>query len=250
MIELLVTVSIVALIIALLMPALGQARTNTHVTECMSSMHHLAIGYAAYQLNHDGYLMGGMPANHPEAFVRNGGGEAPIKDGALWPYVERLIYYKCPEDIADFDNPDEIDENLRSYVLPGVLNGEGWNSAAQGGTNQYSNIVNPSAQLLWFEEGDWRGYNVGSWLLRVRYGREYSWIDAVGLFHKNNTADNLGYLDGHVETKQWFDKDTRNARIDHRFYLHDLDSVDWDWMRPRYRQLPETDIIPYLHAGG
>jgi hypothetical protein len=76
----------------------------------------------------------------------------------------------------------------------------------------------------------------------------HRFIDYVSLFHYNNTADNIGFLDGHAETKIWDDPDTVLANTNNRFFLNDPGNVDWDWLRPRYRQLPSRGSIQYLSA--
>ena len=46
----------------------------------------------------------------------------------------------------------------------------------------------------------------------------------------------------------WKDPDTVLANKNKRFYLNDPGNVDWDWLRPRYRQLREKGNIKYLPA--
>lgn len=239
LIELLVVISIIALLIAILMPAMGSARDSAKQAQCLSTKRQLLLGYTAYSIDHKDKLMVGNPSNHPEAFVRRGGNESAITDGALFDYVNTIDIYQCPED---------PNGNLRSYSIVGVLHGEGWTSAGQYGTDEIADVVIPSAQIVFVEESDHRGYNVGSWLLRVVDGQEHRFVDYVSLFHYNNTADNVSFLDGHVETKIWQDPDTVLANQRKRFFLNDPGNIDWDWLRPRYRQLPARGSIQYLAA--
>lgn len=235
LIELLVVIAIIALLIAMLMPVLGKAKESTRNTVCMANQRQLLTGYTAYAVDNGQIMMGGRPEQKSYAFVYPGGDESAITRGALFQYLKSGIeFYQCPED---------PNGNLRSYSIPGVLRGEGWTSPEQGGTDEMSAILTPSAQIVFFEESDHRGYNVGSWIMRVNKGNEYRWIDYAGLFHFDQKADNLGFMDAHVETYYWKDKDTIKAGLNRQFYLNDRDNADWDWLRSRYRQLPATNII-------
>lgn len=239
LIELLVVIAIISLLIALLMPALGSAQESTRHAQCLSTKRQLLLGYTAYSVDHKDKLMIGVPSHNEEAFVRPGGDASAITRGALFDYISTLEVYQCPEDPYG---------NLRSYSIVGALRGEGWTGAGQYGTDDIADIIVPSDQMVFIEESDHRGYNVGSWLLRVADGQEHRFIDYVSLFHYNNTADNIGFMDGHAETKIWKDPDTVRANTNKRFFLNDPGNVDWDWLRPRYRQLPSKGSIQYLSA--
>lgn len=240
MIELLVTVSIIALLIALLLPGLVRGRGIARQAECMAGQNQLSQGYFNYAADNDYRIMRGVPANDPEAFVYSGASESAITRGALWEYVKVLSYYQCPDD------PLLEEGNLRSYSLPGTLYGEGWQNDYTRGTDTYIDIKNPSAQLLWLEESDRRGWNMGSWIIYCDSGRKYKWIDYVGLFHENETADGVGFLDGHVEIKIWEDPDTVRAGINNQFYMNDSNNPDWEWLRPRYRQLQTEGNVEFF----
>lgn len=89
---------------------------------------------------------------------------------------------------------------------------------------------------------------MGSWLLYCNSNSKYSWIDYVGLFHNNQTSDNFGFLDGHVETRQWEDPRVIDAGLMNQFDVRTPKSADWDWIRPRFRQLPDDGNVKYIHA--
>lgn len=239
LVELLVVISIIALLIALLMPSLGKVHETSRLTQCQSTKRSLILGYSAYSVDNNGKLMIGVPANHPQAFVYPGGDESAITRGALYQYVPGLEAYQCPED---------PNGNLRSYSIPGTLYGEGWKGGDQQGTDRLSAIVQPVNQILFFEESDHRGWNVGSWLMRCAKGNEYRWVDYAGLFHLEETADNIAFMDGHIEVRKWEDPDTIRAGLIRRFYLVDPNNADWDWLRSRYRQIAGRGNVEYISA--
>ncbi|MCC7191504.1 MAG: DUF1559 domain-containing protein [Phycisphaeraceae bacterium] len=56
LVELLVVISIIALLIALLLPALGKARETTRATVCSNNLHQLGIGMHSYAADHQDSL--------------------------------------------------------------------------------------------------------------------------------------------------------------------------------------------------
>ncbi|HAI10627.1 MAG TPA: hypothetical protein DCM28_02915 [Phycisphaerales bacterium] len=57
LIELLVVISIIALLIAILLPALGKARDASRAIQCSANLHQLALVMAAYQADHHEYFV-------------------------------------------------------------------------------------------------------------------------------------------------------------------------------------------------
>ena len=59
LVELLVVISIIALLLAILMPALGKAREQGRMTVCRSNLKGLILGAALWSNDHDGYVIAG-----------------------------------------------------------------------------------------------------------------------------------------------------------------------------------------------
>jgi len=57
LIELLIVIAIIAVLAALLMPAIRQARIQAYKTSCLSNLHQIGVGMSNFALDHDGVLV-------------------------------------------------------------------------------------------------------------------------------------------------------------------------------------------------
>ena len=258
LIELLVVISIISLLIAILLPVMGSAMDQAKATNCQSNMRQLTLGYAAYATDNHDKLMWGQPENRDDAWVRRGAGTAPIKDGAMFDYVmDTVDLYKCPGGRSPYD---------RTYSIVAPLRGESfssqetsvWNYAGgtsnQWGTDRIDGVVNPSTQMVFAEEYDHRGWLSGSSIQFVDERKKYHWIDYPGLFHNNRSSDHFSFLDGHVELRRWQDERTLQIGINEiniavsAALTNQPNNADWDWLRPRYRNMKAEGLALYYPA--
>ena len=72
LIELLVVISIIALLIAILMPALGSARCAAQMTQCLSHQRQLAIGAQTHATDNNGAITRFKDANHTDGWNASG----------------------------------------------------------------------------------------------------------------------------------------------------------------------------------
>ncbi len=122
LIELLVVISIIALLVGILLPALGAARKTAQRAVCLSNQRQVGVAMMTYATNNDGLL--------PYAFYHENGVETRwwhrlILDGAAVGSTEEgsnsnLV---CPTDIKPYlagavSNPPDPDDNvLSSYGM-------------------------------------------------------------------------------------------------------------------------------------
>lgn len=102
LVELLVVIGIIAVLIAILLPALGRARESARGTACMSNLRQIANGFWLYVQDNKGYGSPGAAWNVPwggaqrfHARLGIPGGLGDI-DGWLHKYLKNPRIFECP----------------------------------------------------------------------------------------------------------------------------------------------------------
>lgn len=120
--------------------------------------------------------------------------------GVLASYVGSEKPWHCP---ADRNYRRQVDRGgKRSYSITGLMHGERPNDPKC--VDKMGEIVTPAIKIVFLENTDDRGWNIGSWIMN--YGSSPSWIDPLAIFH--NDRSTIGFADGHAEKHRWLDGDT------------------------------------------
>jgi prepilin-type N-terminal cleavage/methylation domain-containing protein len=104
LVELLVVIGIIAVLIAMLMPALARARESAKQVQCASNLRQLVYGFLMFANEHQSHLPGGYyDQSNPDAQKQDwllGQGPnwtAGPQEGTLFPYVGNdADLYRCP----------------------------------------------------------------------------------------------------------------------------------------------------------
>lgn len=175
LIELLVVIAIIAILAAMLLPALARAKAKAQKADCTSRQKQLGIGFQLFVGDHKDMY---PPAAHATRLATLSwdsylhkylGGNTPARDlmvGALFTEQAPKILH-CPADkqakvnwVGDFFA-------LRSYAMNGV--GPAWSSQYQvstGGRSYPLPTISHGVGIYWLDSGglpDWeaRGYKTG-----------------------------------------------------------------------------------------
>ena len=89
LVEMLVVIAIIAILAALLLPALGRGKESARSVSCMNNLHQLALATSAYTLDANG----SVPVFRTW-LAKVGSGD--LTTGGLYPYLKSKAVYRCP----------------------------------------------------------------------------------------------------------------------------------------------------------
>ena len=222
LIELLVVIAIIAILAAMLLPALSRAKLKATGTACISNQKQLILGWIMYsQDNADRFVNFLQVVNSardipwrytppPVAPVYPAGAtpeqkiqiaiEAGYKQGALFRYAPNPGIIHCPGDTRIKLKAG------RGYTYVS-LSGVGTMNGEVADIYKQTALTHPSERFVWIEENDPRGENIGSWIMSqgspATDFKGAQLVDSTANFHGN--ASTFNFADGHAESKKWLD---------------------------------------------
>ncbi len=242
LIELLVVIAIIAILAALLLPALGRAKENGRAIYCMNNTKQFMTAALMYASDNEENL----PPNGDDDFdgtfwvagdmsvaadAINTSYLTDSRYATLFPYIRKAVtVYKCPSDRGMIVTGAFQNTRVRSYSMNssvGTLGGSNlkdnrgpvWGLFLDGSGlhrpnrpwrtyGKIADMVAPTPANVWvFIDEDCNSIDEGSFFVCMPTFPTFM-VDWPGTYH--NYGANLSFADGHAERRKWKDSRTRN----------------------------------------
>ena len=207
LLELLITAAIIALLAALLLPALAKAKTKGQSISCLNNLKQLGLGIQMYAAENDGRLPENLPGNPTDssktpwvtgnmATAQEATNNALIRAGRLFPYIRQVPVYHCASDLSTAQGRPRT----RSYSMNSWI-GSRW-MEKENGTSTFRTFIRDSelaaagAARLWVLMDEHENTIDDAWFL-VTMDDTRPFLSSPATRHQQGY--NLGFADGHAE---------------------------------------------------
>lgn len=249
LIELLVVIAIIAILAAMLLPALAKAKAKAHAISCLNNTKQLTLGWVIYTGDNNGVLNMGKPVDGDIGWgtsrVSDMTNSFLLVDPKVSPmanYVKSAPVWKCPAD--NYMKTGLPGPRVRSIAMNGGVLGASLNltgATYPAGRTYFS--ANKESQLFRASEVwvcvDEHPDSINDSLFMVNPGRPpnlYIWRDLPASFHSGGGS--FSFADGHSEIKKWQETSGTISTIRPVTYTDWTDTIvrnsrDYEWINDR-----------------
>jgi prepilin-type N-terminal cleavage/methylation domain-containing protein/prepilin-type processing-associated H-X9-DG protein len=219
LIELLVVIAIIAILAAMLLPALSKAKAKGQAISCLNNLDQLQKAWFMYTQDNNDALppdieqqpgLGAWPSHSVLGSWVIGNAQSDTNldtRGLLFGYVRSPGVYRCPTDkstVAGYPNL----LRTRSFSMNWWLNGWGFdgmenpNKYPENKTKYGQLISPPPVDIFVFIDENEQSIGDGMFLvLNESYGLANQWANQPS--DRHNQGCNLSFADGHTEPWHW-----------------------------------------------
>src|ERR1043166_4178737 len=229
-VELLVVISVIAILAGRLLPVIGRSKQKGYGAACINNIRQLQLAWTMYIDEHDQQLppnsdqpLSGRDLANPSwvaGWLRSDEdpgskydstnvdlliGEAFRPFGSIGGYSSNPRIYRCPSDRSSVTIDGMRHDRVRTYSMNCYMNGNGiWQLSNYVTFRKVAEISDSSK--MWVLIDEWqRSINDG--YFAVDLSHQYNILDIPADYH--NGASVLSFADGHAESHLWLEATTR-----------------------------------------
>jgi prepilin-type N-terminal cleavage/methylation domain-containing protein/prepilin-type processing-associated H-X9-DG protein len=208
LLELLVTIAIIGILAALLLPALSRAKAKATGVVCANNLKQLQACWQMYVDDHNGLvppnrsaITNGAWRSTPDSWIGNSSAPldttfAPIQQGLLfkYDYNRSVALYHCPADKSTVRNSTML--RTRSYSMSGCLGGR--TNEVQSTVERASAIPDPATLFVFIDENE---DSIDDAHFLTWPEPDDRWVNMPA--DRHGQVGVLSFADGHVEKWKW-----------------------------------------------